>query len=213
MATKFNLNEQLKLTLVISWQEASPRTLVELAALAFAGGTTAIQLREKKESGLKFYQEAQKLRNYCREHQRLFIVNDRLDIAMATEADGVHLGQNDLPVEVATHLWPGHIVGVSVSTIPEAQAALAGGASYLGLGAMFPTGSKGDVNLLNRRQAQDIINLGLPTVAIGGITPANAPEAWELGFTGLAVISALASAPDPTETARNLLARASASKG
>ena len=134
MTTKFNLDEQLKLTLVISLKEAFPRSLVELASLAFAGGVTAIQLREKEESGFKFYQEAKKLRDYCREHHRLFIVNDRLDIAMATEADGVHLGQNDLPVEAAASLWPGHILGVSVSTIAEAQTALAGGGFLLGAG-------------------------------------------------------------------------------
>lgn len=200
------LDQQLKLTLVVSRREASPLSLLELAARAFDGGVTAIQLREKNMGGRDFWKQALKLREYCGQRSKLFIINDRLDLALATEADGLHLGQNDLPVEVAARLWPGHILGVSVSTVAQAQAALAGGATYLGLGAMFPTGSKDDVKLISSEQVRAILDLGVPSVAIGGINVSNAGELWPLGFSGLAVISAVAAASDPAEAARQLLA-------
>ena len=202
-----DLAERLKLTLVLSRREAAPRPMAELAEAAFDGGVTALQLREKNGlSDREIYEEALELRELCRARNRLFFIDDRLDLALAAGADGVHLGQQDLPAAAAARLLPpGLILGVSVRTMAEARAALADGAAYLGVGAVFPTGSKDDAVLVSPETVREIAALGAPTVAIGGLTLANAPEAWALGVTGLAVISALTLAPDPRVAAAGLL--------
>lgn len=201
-----SLNERLKLTLVISRREASPRSLAELTRLVFAGGVTAVQLREKELPDREIYREAQALRELCRAADKLFIINDRLDLALAVDADGLHLGQGDLPAEVAARLLPaGKILGVSAGTEEQARAALAAGAHYLGAGALFPTGSKDDVVVISPRELERIVALGAPVVGIGGLTTDNAAKAWSYGLSGLAVISALASVENPTEAARLLL--------
>ncbi len=202
-----DLRERLKLTLVISEREAAPRSLLELADLAFQGGATAVQLREKNRPDREFYEEALALRRFCRERDRLFFINDRLDLALAVEADGLHLGQTDLPAAVAARLFPGGLIGVSVGTAEEARAARAAGAHYLGLGTIFPTGSKDDAQPISRDNIQQIMALQAPTIAIGGLTTENAGAVWDLGFTGLAVISALAASPDPRAAAQKLLRR------
>jgi len=202
-----NLAARLRLTLILSRREAAPRTVEELAEAAFAGGVTALQLREK--DGLcdrEIYEEALALRALCRAHGRLFLVDDRLDLALASGADGVHLGQKDLPAAAAARLLPpGLILGVSVRTLAEARAALADGAAYLGVGAFFPTASKDGADLISSETVREIVALGAPTVAVGGLTQANAPAVWALGVTGLAVISALTQAPDPRAAAAGLL--------
>lgn len=204
-----SLNERLKLTLVISRREAAPRSLAELSRLVFAGGVTAVQLREKNLPDREIYREALALRELCRAADKLFIVNDRLDLALAVDADGLHLGQDDLPAETAARLLPeGKILGVSVGTAEQARTALAAGAHYLGAGAIFPTGSKDDVVVINPWELEKIVALGAPIVGIGGLTADNAERAWSYGLSGLAVISALASAENPTEAARRLLAAA-----
>ncbi|MDR1545899.1 MAG: thiamine phosphate synthase [Deltaproteobacteria bacterium] len=201
------LAERLRLTLVVSQAEAQPRSVEQLAELAFAGGVTALQLREKKLPGGELYRSALALARFCRERGRLFIVNDRLDIALASDADGLHLGQTDLPLEAAAAHWPkSKILGLSAALESQAQAGLAAGADYIGVGAIFATGSKTDAPTADRRQAAAVVALGAPTVAIGGLTVDNAAEIWRLGFAGLAVISALTTASDPTDTARRLLA-------
>ncbi|MCL2029588.1 MAG: thiamine phosphate synthase [Deltaproteobacteria bacterium] len=201
------LAARLRLTLVISRREAVPRTVKELAAVAFDGGVTALQLREKDDlSDREIFDEASELNDFCKSRGRLFILNDRLDLALAAGADGVHLGQKDLPASAAARLLPpGFIMGVSVKTMAEARKALADGAAYLGVGAVFPTGSKDGADLVRPEIVREIVTLGLPTVAIGGLTPANAPEAWALEVTGLAVISALARAENPCAVAAGLL--------
>jgi thiamine-phosphate pyrophosphorylase len=202
-----SLAARLRLTLILSRREAAPRTVEELAEAAFDGGVTALQLREKDGlSDREVYQEALALRVLCRARGRLFLVDDRLDLALASGADGVHLGQRDLPAAAAARLLtPGMIIGVSVQTVAEARAALADGAAYLGVGALFPTGSKYNAALVSPETVREIVALGAPTVALGGLTPANAPAAWALGVTGLAAISALAQAPDPRAAAAELL--------
>ncbi|MDR2725473.1 MAG: thiamine phosphate synthase [Candidatus Adiutrix sp.] len=202
-----DLAERLRLTLVVSRDEAAPRAVTELAEAAFAGGVTALQLREKGAlSDREFYEEALELREFCRARNRLFLLDDRLDLALAADADGVHLGQKDLPAAVAARLLPpGRILGVSVRTVAEARAALADGAAYLGVGAVFPTGSKDDAVLVKPETVREISALGAPTVAIGGLTLANVKAAWALGVTGLAVISALTRAADPRAAAAGLL--------
>lgn len=201
------LRERLKLTLVISRAEAAPRGLAELIEAAFDGGVTALQLREKNMADRLLYEQALALKEICRRRGRLLIINDRLDLALAVGADGVHLGQSDLPAEIAARLLPKEkILGISAATAEEARRSLAGGADYLGVGALFPTGSKDDAEVAQAAEVRSILALGVPTVAIGGLRADNAAEAWRLGFSGLAVISALAAADDPQRAAEALLA-------
>ena len=204
---KNDLAARLRLTLILSRREAAPRTVTELAEAAFAGGATALQLREKDNlSDREIYEEALALKEFCQARGRLFLVDDRLDLALAAGADGLHLGQKDMPASRAARLLPpGLILGVSVSTVAEARAALADGAAYLGVGAIFPTGSKDGAGLVAPETVREIVALGAPTVAVGGLTPANAPAAWALGVAGLAVISALTQASDPRAAAAGLL--------
>lgn len=199
------LEDMLRLMLVISAKEASPRTIEELADLAFQGGVTALQLREKNAADAEVYETALRLAKFCRERDRLFLVNDRLDVALAVDADGVHLGQTDLPAEAAMKLLPkSKILGVSVSNRAQAEWALKMGADYLGLGAVIPTDSKTDAEIISKEDIACINDMGAITVAIGGITTENALSIRSMGFQGLAVISALAKAADPKKAARIL---------
>ncbi|UQZ90487.1 thiamine phosphate synthase [Deltaproteobacteria bacterium Smac51] len=212
-AGRERLEEGLRLMLVISRGEAAPRTPAELAKLAFAGGATSLQLREKHLTDHELYQEALALRQLCRERDKMFVINDRLDLALAVDADFLHLGQKDLPAAVAARLWPRHkFLGVSVNTLDQAKAALEAGADYLGVGAVFPTGSKDDAVLMAKEAVDSIVALGAPTIAIGGISVANAASAWGMGVNGLAVISALAGADDPQMAASKLIAAAALTK-
>ena len=200
-----SLIEALRLTLVVSRREAEPRTIEELAALAFQGGVTAIQLREKDAPDREVYELAVRLARFCRQQGKLFIVDDRLDVAIAADADGVHLGQSDLPAEAAIAILPkSKILGVSASSLPQAEKALAAGADYLGLGAVIPTDSKLDADIIDEADIVAINAMGAVTVAIGGITLENAASIRAKGFEGLAVISALTKASDPVAAARML---------
>ena len=206
MTKSAELRRYLQLTLVVSQQEAAPRPVGELAAESFAGGATAVQLREKNRPDREFYEEALELGALCRRLDRLFIINDRLDLALAAGADGLHVGQSDLPAAVAARCLPkDKILGVSVGTAAEARAALEAGADYLGVGAIFATGSKGDADVIDPAAVRDIIALGAPCVAIGGLTVENAGQVWDMGFDGLAVISALTAAEDPRRSAERLM--------
>jgi thiamine-phosphate diphosphorylase len=143
-----------------------------------------------------------------RQAKALFIVNDRLDVALAAEADGVHVGQDDLPVEIARKIAGGNfIIGASSATLDEARRAAAAGADYLGIGTIFPTDSKADtgpaLGLEILGQIKQATNL--PVIAIGGITGDNAPSVLEAGADGLAVISAITGAPDMVAATRNLV--------
>ncbi|NTU68543.1 MAG: thiamine phosphate synthase [Chlorobiaceae bacterium] len=186
------------------------RCPVELARMALEGGARMLQLRRKHASGRELFAWAIRIQELCRQHEAIFVVNDRLDIAMAMHADGVHLGQEDLPAATARALLgPEILLGVSVSNVEEAVKAHAEGADYLGLGHIFPTVSKEKPNpplgipmIESVRKAVD-----LPIVAIGGIGTDNAAEVMKAGASGLAVISAVASAGDPTAAARELVRR------
>jgi thiamine-phosphate pyrophosphorylase len=200
------LIKKLRLMLVASQAEAFPRPLEHLSSLAFIGGAGALQLREKHLSGRELFDEAMELRTLCRKEGKLFIVNDRLDVALACQADGVHLGQEDLPAREAVRLMPKNmLLGVSVNTRAMAEEALTAGADYLGVGAIFSTPSKPEAKAISPKEIEAILALGAPTLAIGGIGPKNAAVVWAYGFSGLAVISALTQAENPANTARELL--------
>jgi len=185
------------------------RSHTQIAERALAGGADVIQLRDKKLEGRQLMEHARAIRKLTGEAGKLFIVNDRVDVALASGADGVHLGQEDMALADARALAPkGFLIGVTVHDVPEAVAAERGGADYLGLSPIFATGSKSDAgsacgpDMLRKVKRA----VSVPVVAIGGINAANAREVLEAGADGLAVISAVASQPDVEAAARALKA-------
>lgn len=169
------------------------RDVAEVTEAAIAGGVTVVQYRDKVSSGRTFYAQSLRCREVCAAHRVPFIVNDRLDVALAVQADGVHVGQEDLPVAAVRRVAGGKlIVGVSASTVEEAVLAAAEGADYLGVGAVFPTGSKCDADMTTLETLREIRRrVGCPVVAIGGITAGRVAEVMAAGADGVAVISAL----------------------
>lgn len=184
------------------------RSHLEVAEAAIAGGADVLQLRDKEASGGRLYREALQLRKLTRDAKVLFIVNDRLDIALAVDADGVHVGQSDLPASVVRGVMgPGKILGVSVDTVEEAVQAEKDGADYLGVGPVFEArGTKPDAGepVGLDRIARIRRHCRLPIVAIGGIDAENARKVRESGADGAAVISAIVSADDIAQAARRL---------
>ena len=167
-----------------------------------------IQLRHKQASGSQLFLWAVEIRKLCQKHQAICIINDRVDIAMASQADGVHLGQQDMPIDAARKLLGKHrIIGVSASSVKEAVQAEKDGADYIGFGHIFPTSSKekdySPLGAETLRQAAAL--LSLPIVAIGGISLENAALLISSGASAVAVISAVSRAPDPTFAAHKLL--------
>ena len=179
------------------------RTTDDIVADAIDGGVGVVQLREKDRTARERYELGRELRELTREAGVTFVVNDRVDIAQALDADGVHLGDDDLPVSVARDLLGDDaLIGRSVSTVEDAEAAAAAGADYLGVGAVFPTGSKDDIDddeyaVGTDRVAAIAEAVDIPSVGIGGVTAENATEVVEAGADGVAVITAITKADDP----------------
>ncbi|WP_440950473.1 thiamine phosphate synthase [Methanosphaerula subterraneus] len=174
------------------------RSHAEVAALAVAGGADVIQLRDKSASGRELLAAAESIRKITASAGALFIVNDRLDIALASGADGVHLGQDDLPVRAARAIAPDLIIGVSVGSVGEGQRAVADGADYVALSPLFSTPSKVDAG---EGHGLDLLTtlcgeLEIPVLAIGGINPSNVQHVIRAGAAGVAVISAVISRPE-----------------
>lgn len=188
--------------------EPTLRDPVESVRLVLEGGARLVQLRAKHATARELAQMGQAIRALTRRYGALFIVNDRLDIALAVEADGVHLGQDDLPVPLARKLaGDAFIIGVSAETLEEAQRAEAEGADYLGVGPMFATTTKPDAGVPVGPERLRAIKqaVSIPVYGIGGITSQNAPLVMQAGADGVCVISAIIGAPDPTEATRQLL--------
>ncbi|MCU4925802.1 thiamine phosphate synthase [Halobacteria archaeon AArc-dxtr1] len=185
------------------------RTTPEVVADAIAGGVDAVQLREKDADAAVRYDQGRELRELTAEATVPLLVNDRVDIARAIDADGVHVGQSDLPVPVVRDLLgPDAIVGCSTSTVAEARRAEAAGADYLGVGTIYGTGSK-DVdpakdNVGPGRVAEIADAVSIPIVGIGGITAANAGPVVRAGAAGVAVISEITAAGDPQAATADL---------
>ena len=180
---------------------------LDTVAAAIEGGATIVQLRDKGgRSDRAVYEEGRRLRALCAERGVPFIVDDRLDLAMALDADGVHLGQDDLPLSVARGLWKADaIYGASASSIEEALAAEREGADYVGVGAVFPTATKSDARCTGLAGLGEIVGaVGIPVMAIGGIGIGNAAEVMASGCAGLAVVSAIWAAGDPRAAAKDL---------
>ena len=193
-----DLKDKLKLYVILDRILGKGVPLREQARLAIAGGATAIQLRDKVMKGRDFYRAALIIKEVCSERGALFIVNDRLDVALAADADGVHLGQEDLPLQAAKKITPpGFIIGISVRTPAQAAAAERGGAAYLGVGDVFGTSSKSDAKTIGIEGLEEVCkSTSLPCVAIGGIGAHNVKRALQAGAVGVAVISAVVSQKD-----------------
>lgn len=184
------------------------RDAVDVARLALEGGASMLQWRDKRREKGAQLPDARALRHLTREHDALLIVNDHVDLALAVDADGVHVGQDDLPVEVVRGLVPNSlIVGVSTNNVEEARAAEAAGASYIAVGAVFPTASKEPERTRaaspeRLREVKHAVNL--PVVAIGGIDATNIAEVVDAGADAVAVISAVCGADDAKAAALDL---------
>lgn len=188
---------------------------VELARRAVAGGADVIQLRDKGLSGRDLLAAASAIREVTRDAGALFIVNDRLDVALAAGADGVHLGESDLPLGHARKIAPpGFIIGASVGSVAAAVRAGAEGADYVALSPTFATGSKDDAGPGHGLAVLSAVRsaVSLPLVAIGGITVGNVGDVIAAGADGVAVISAVVGQADVTAAARDLRARIAAAK-
>ena len=184
------------------------QTLAEQAACALRGGVTCLQLREKGLDTDAFLAEALELRALCRRCGVPLIINDNVEIALRCGADGVHVGQGDTPVaEVRRRVGDRMIVGASAHNVDEAVRAVRDGADYLGAGAVFPTGTKGDVTPLPLGTLREICQaVDVPVVAIGGLNGENLGALAGCGVAGAALVSAIFSAPDIEQECRRLRA-------
>ena len=181
-------------------------TLAQQVEKALRGGATFVQLREKELDKAHFLEEARELKALCAKYHVPFVINDDVDIALAVDADGVHVGQSDMAAGLAREkLGPDKIIGVSCKTVRQALLAKAQGADYLGVGAMFPTGTKTDATEVSFQALKDVCQaVDIPVVAIGGISGANIDKLSGTGIAGVAVVSAIFAKPDIEAAARQL---------
>ncbi len=202
--------DQWRTYLVTQESLSGGRSSREIVTAAIEGGVDAVQLREKGVDARSRYELGLELRELTAEADVALLVNDRIDLARAIDADGVHLGTGDLPVEVAREaLGPDAVVGYSASTVEEAIEGERAGADYLGVGAVYGTSSKADVPEENdgigtERVAEIAERVDVPVVGIGGITAQNAPAVREAGAAGVAVISAITAAEEPAAATARL---------
>ena len=182
-------------------------TLEEAVELAIKGGATIIQLREKDCTSREFYELALSIKDITDAYEVPLIINDRLDIALAVHADGVHLGQSDIPVQVARNVMgPNCIVGATANTLEKAKEAWQSGADYLGVGDVFGSATKNDTKPVELKELKKICDtVKIPVVAIGGISKKNIHLLKDTGVAGLAVISAVLGQTDITAAAEELI--------
>ncbi|NBJ02370.1 thiamine phosphate synthase [Lachnospiraceae bacterium] len=182
------------------------QTLCEQVEAALKGGVTCVQLREKEMDETAFLQEAKDICALCHRYGVPFIVNDNVDVAIACQADGIHVGQEDMAAgEVRRRVGDAMLLGVSVHTVEEARRAVRNGADYLGLGAVFPTSTKTDVDQMTNETLCAICDaVDVPVVAIGGINRGNLLKLSGSGVDGVALVSAIFSAEDIEDTCRKL---------
>ena len=182
-------------------------TLYEQVEDALKGGATFIQLREKELDKESFLKEAIEIKKLCKKYNVPFVINDEVDIALQVDADGVHVGQSDMEAgNVREILGPDKIIGVSAQTVEQALLAEKRGADYLGVGAVFKTGSKDDADDVSHETLKAICEaVSIPVIAIGGITVDNVAELEGTGICGIAVISAIFAKTDIKEATNKLL--------
>lgn len=174
---------------------------------AIKGGVTVVQLREKRIGTLEFYNIAVKIKSITDKYEIPLIINDRIDIALAIGCAGVHLGQNDMPASIARNILGNNkIIGVSASTLEEAQKAEKDGADYVGVGAMFPTTTKDDAKAVSIKCLKEIKDgISIPVVAIGGINEKNVELLLPAKIDGIAVVSAILSKKNAKAAAEKLI--------
>ena len=183
---------------------------LDLARLAAAGGADTVQYRQKTGTTRDMIKTAEAMQKICTQAGITFIVNDRVDVAIASGAHGVHLGQDDFPVRRARDLLgPDRIIGVSGGNLEEAQQGIADGADYVGFGPIYSTGSKPDAGTAQGldKLSQMVRNLSVPVIAIGGIDAAAAADVIRAGAHGIAIISAVCCQSDPEAATRTLMDR------
>lgn len=185
------------------------RTLREQVREALEGGATFVQLREKNLDEAQFLAEAKEIQKLCKAYHVPFVINDNVKIAGEIDADGVHVGQSDMEAwDVRKRLGPDKIIGVSARTVEQAKRAQEHGADYLGVGAVFPTGSKADAVEVDHEVLKEICEaVTIPVIAIGGINQNNVTELAGTGICGVAVISAIFAADDVQKAAAGLRAK------
>ncbi|MCL2706151.1 MAG: thiamine phosphate synthase [Spirochaetaceae bacterium] len=194
------------LYLVTDRKLMSASTVEESVEIAILGGCTLVQLREKEISSLDFFSTAHRVKEITDKYHVPLIINDRIDIALAVNAAGVHIGQDDIPaVVVRKIIGPDKIIGVSASTLKEAIDAEKAGADYLGVGAMFSTDTKKDAKLISIEELCKIRqNISIPIVVIGGINKNTIPLLSKTGIDGIAVVSAIISQPNIEKAAQEI---------
>ena len=197
----------LSLYLVTDKRNKTDDEFLEIIEEAIKGGTTVVQIREKEGETLDFYNLALKVKEITSKYNVPLIVNDRIDVALAIKSEGVHIGQTDVPADVARSLIGDEmILGVSASTVEEARKAEKDGADYIGTGAVFPTATKDDAPSITKDDLKEVTgSINIPTVAIGGITLENANELAGTGIAGISVVSAIMNSKDPKIASENLL--------
>lgn len=182
------------------------KTLYEQVEQALKGGATFVQLREKELDEQAFLEEAKEIKALCQKYEVPFLINDNVEVALAIDADGVHVGQSDMEAgDVRAKLGPDKIIGVSAQTVEQALLAEKRGADYLGVGAVFHTGSKADARDVSHETLREICEaVRIPVIAIGGIGRENVLELSGSGICGIAVISALFAQADIQAAAKEL---------
>ena len=194
------------LYLVTDRKQPAPGTFEKVVEEALKGGVTLVQLREKEGDTGLLYERAVKLKQITKAYHVPLIIDDRIDIMMAADADGVHLGQSDMPAALARKLiGADKIMGVSAGTLEEAVKAEKDGADYLGVGAMFPTATKKDADITTPKTLRKIMDtVHIPVVTIGGMNERTIPLFKGYGLSGFAVVSAIMASREPEKVAKNL---------
>lgn len=192
--------EKLALYLICDLGVVGERDPVQIVETALAAGVRTVQLRAKGTPARRAYELALALRELTARYDALLIINDRLDLALAAGADGVHLGQSDLPAEAVRRLWPSGILGISAGTPEEARRAEEAGADYLGSGALRPTATKPDARVIGLEGLRAVVQATrLPVLAVGGVRADDLPAVRQAGALGVAVVGAILQAPDIRE--------------
>ena len=199
-------NLDLSLYLVTNNSEDEEKFL-KIIEDSIKGGVSVVQLREKTAGTLDFYNLALRVKEITQKYNVPLIINDRIDIALAIDADGVHVGQSDIPAKIArSMIGEDKILGVSAATIKEAAKAQLDSTDYIGVGAVYPTNTKDDASAVSKKELKEIVeSVNIPVVAIGGITKENVCELRDSGISGISVVSAIMNAKNPKLASENLL--------
>lgn len=201
-----DIKSALKLYLITDRRFLKGRSLTGSVEAAILGGVTIVQIREKDISSRQFYEIARSVKEVTDYYKLPLIINDRIDIAQAVDAAGVHLGQSDLHMlDARKILGQGKIIGISAGNAAEAAEAERNGADYVGIGAVYPTGSKNDADIVGLDGLRDVVSsIAIPSVAIGGINSSNVRDILATGVNGISVISAILDKEDIRKAAESM---------